>query len=154
MNALIFYSLYNYNKGIKMKKLILTTVLYSSSIIASDITVEITNLLNKNGNLSIGLYNKNDDTFSKISQYYKGINLKIHSDKEIYTFKNIPNGVYAISTIHDENENKKLDKNFLGIPTEGYGFSNNIRPMFRGANFEESKFVLNSDKTITIKMGY
>lgn len=137
-----------------MKKLILGTVLTISSLFAKDIYVEVTNILNQNGKLAIGLYNKNDDTFANMTKYYKGANLDIDDTKVIYEFKNIPNGTYAISVIHDENDNKKLDKNFLGIPTEGYGFSNNIRPAFRGANFDESKFVLNIDKSIVIKLGY
>jgi len=137
-----------------MRKLILSAVLFASTIIASDITVEVTGLLNKNGKLSIGLYNKNDDTFANISKYYKGVNLTINDSKVIYTFKNIINGTYAVAIIHDENKNKKLDKNFFGIPTEGYGFSNNIRPSFRSANFEESKFQLIDDKNIVINIGY
>ncbi|MEA1954283.1 MAG: hypothetical protein U9O24_07810, partial [Campylobacterota bacterium] len=70
-----------------MRKLILSTVLFASTIIASDITVEVTNLLNKNGKLSIGLYNKDDDTFANMTKYYKGVNLKIDSNKTSYTFK-------------------------------------------------------------------
>ena len=137
-----------------MKRLILGVVLATSMLSANSINVEVTNILNKNGKISIGLYNKDDDTFSNMSKYYKGVNLDINDTKVVYTFKNIPNGTYAISIIHDENENKRLDKNFFGIPTEGYGFSNNIRPSFRGATFKESMFTLNSDKNIVIKMGY
>ena len=137
-----------------MKKTIVATVLFASTLIASDITVKVTKLLNKNGKLSIGLYNKNDETFANMSKYYKGVHLVINDSKVIYTFENIPNGTYAVSVIHDENKNKELDKNFFGIPKEGYGFSNNIRPSFRGANFEESKFKLSSDKNIVINIGY
>ena len=137
-----------------MKKLILGTVLTASILSANNITVEVTNILNQNGKIAIGLYNKDDDTFASMSKYYKAINLEINDKNVIYTFKNIPNGTYAISVIHDENENQKLDKNFFGIPKEGYGFSNNIRPSFRSANFEESKFKLNSDKNIVINIGY
>ena len=137
-----------------MRKIILGTILTVSSILAGNINVKITNILNQNGNIAIGLYNKDDGTFTDMSKYYKGVNLKIDIQEVIYIFKNIPNGTYAISVIHDENKNQKLDKNFFGIPKEGYGFSNNVRPIFRGANFEESKFRLNDDKNITIEMGY
>ncbi len=44
---------------------------------------------------------------------YKGIYLPISSNEIIFIFKNIPNGNYAISIFHDENNNKKLDKNIL-----------------------------------------
>ena len=105
------------------------------------------------GKLEIGLYDK-AEKFLKIDKIYQGSSININEKNFKVIFKNIPNGVYAISLYHDTNENKKLDKNFFGIPQEGYGFSNNIRPKFRSANFEESKFNLNSDKTITIKIGY
>ena len=38
---------------------------------------------------------------------------------------NLPPGNYGVAVIHDENKNKKLDRNFLGIPKEGFGFANN-----------------------------
>ena len=60
-----------------MKKIILGTVLALSSILANDIKVEVTDILNHNGKISIGLYNKNDDTFANMSKYYKGVYLKI-----------------------------------------------------------------------------
>ncbi len=137
-----------------MKKSILGAVLTLSSLLANDITVEVTNIFNQNGKIGIALYNRDNKSFANMSKFYKGVYLKIDGKKVIYTFKDIPNGTYAISVIHDENENKKLDKNFLGIPKEGYGFSNNIRPKFRGATFKESKFKLNRDKNISIKLGY
>ena len=40
-------------------------------------------------------------------------------------FTDLPAGVYAVSVFHDENMNQKLDKNFVGVPKEEYGASNN-----------------------------
>ena len=37
----------------------------------------------------------------------------------------LPPGNYGVAAIHDENSNHKLDRNFLGIPKEGFGFANN-----------------------------
>ena len=50
----------------------------------------------------------------------------------------LPPGDYAVAAIHDENRNAKLDRNFIGIPKEGFGFANNPRvllsaPTFRAA---------------------
>jgi uncharacterized protein (DUF2141 family) len=39
-------------------------------------------------------------------------------------FRNVTAGIYAIAVMHDENDNRRLEKNFLGVPTEGYGVSN------------------------------
>lgn len=54
--------------------------------------------------------------------------------------EDLPHGKYAISVFQDLNENGKLDTNFLGIPTEPYGYSQNPRPRFRAATFEEAAF--------------
>lgn len=51
----------------------------------------------------------------------------------------LPAGSYAVQVMHDENDNGKLDSNFMGIPIEGYGFSNNPQVM-RKALFSEAKF--------------
>jgi uncharacterized protein (DUF2141 family) len=58
-------------------------------------------------------------------------------------FENIPSGTYAVSVFHDENSNGKLDTNFLGIPREGVGASNNAKghlgpPKFSAAAFHHS----------------
>jgi uncharacterized protein (DUF2141 family) len=45
---------------------------------------------------------------------------------------------------HDENENKELDTNFIGIPREGMGTTNNKKPKFRAPKFEEASFKLES----------
>lgn len=137
-----------------MKKIILGITFAISSILASTVDVEVRNIANKNGKIVIGLYNKDDNTFADVSKFYKSVTLDVYGTKVAYKFKDIPNGAYAIAVFHDENGNGKLDKNFLGIPKEGYGFSNNIRPKLRGATFKESRFVLNGDKKIVIKLGY
>jgi uncharacterized protein (DUF2141 family) len=55
-------------------------------------------------------------------------------------FTGIPQGVFAVMVFHDENRNGKLDKNFVGIPKEGYGASNNPAKKMRPPNFDEAKF--------------
>ncbi|MDX1912377.1 MAG: DUF2141 domain-containing protein [Saprospiraceae bacterium] len=52
----------------------------------------------------------------------------------------LPAGRYALSCFHDVNGNGKLDTDWVGIPTEPYGFSNNARPKFRAPRWSESVF--------------
>jgi uncharacterized protein (DUF2141 family) len=59
---------------------------------------------------------------------------------------------YAISCFHDENRNKTLDMNWLGIPKEGYGFSN-YNLAIRVPTFEECKFIV-SEKNQGIKINF
>jgi uncharacterized protein (DUF2141 family) len=70
-------------------------------------------------------------------------------------FSDVPQGIYAVSVFHDENLNGKLDKNFVGIPKEGYGASNNPEKKRRAPTFDEAKFSLNTtEQTIEIKLIY
>jgi len=56
---------------------------------------------------------------------------------------NLPNGEWAVAITQDTNNNDKLDKNFIGIPTEPYAFSNNVRPTLAAPDFNECKFLVN-----------
>ena len=63
-------------------------------------------------------------------------------------------GPKAVRLYHDENGNGKLDTNFFGIPTEGYGFSNNPRSRFGEPSLEDRLFELRSDTTIHVRLIY
>ena len=54
----------------------------------------------------------------------------------------LPQGEWAVAITQDMNNNNKIDKNFLGIPTEPYAFSNNIRPTVAAPDFNECKFIV------------
>src|SRR5207245_10973730 len=70
-------------------------------------------------------------------------------------FKDLPQGTFAISVLHDENGNGKMDKNFVGMPKEGYGASNNPKKKKRAPTFDEAKFSLNSsEQAIEITLIY
>ncbi|MBJ6145678.1 DUF2141 domain-containing protein [Hymenobacter sp. BT559] len=51
-------------------------------------------------------------------------------------------GEWAVAVSQDLNNNDKLDKNFLGIPTEPFAFSNNVKPRLAAPKFEECKFTV------------
>lgn len=70
------------------------------------------------------------------------------------TFPGFNAGTYALVVIHDENKNKKMDKNFLGIPKEGFGFSNNPKVGLSAPSYEKATFTMDGDKTIEIKLIY
>lgn len=73
-------------------------------------------------------------------------------DSAIFRFTDLKPGTYAVAISHDENGNGKLDSNIVGMPTEGYGFSNNPRVM-RKPTFEEARFeVGRDDLAITVDL--
>jgi uncharacterized protein (DUF2141 family) len=59
----------------------------------------------------------------------------------------LPAGKYAIAVIHDENGNHKLDRNFLGIPKEGFGFANNPRVMLSAPPFQAASTQVSCPET-------
>ena len=62
-------------------------------------------------------------------------------DSARFVFTNVPAGTYAVLLTHDENDNGKLDTNLVGMPVEGYGFSNNPQVM-RKPTFDEARITL------------
>jgi len=66
--------------------------------------------------------------------------IKIRKTQARCDFEDIPPGTYAIAVIHDENMNGKLETNWLGIPTEGYGFSNDATGMIGVPSFSAASF--------------
>jgi uncharacterized protein (DUF2141 family) len=66
--------------------------------------------------------------------------VRVQNKRAVCVFQGLPPGEYAVVAMHDENDNGKMDYNFLGIPVEGYGFSNNPRVLLKAPVFEAAKF--------------
>ena len=118
------------------------------------IHVEISGINDIKGLVSIGLYS-DENGFPDKGKEYKGKEVKVTGKTVVHTFKDVPFGTYAIAIFHDTNSNTKLDKNFLGIPKEGYAFSNNVfGALGLPPGFKDASFKLAGNKTVKIKMEY
>ena len=120
------------------------------------VQIEITDIKNTNGDLSCSLFSSKEGYPEDHSKAYQNIHVKIDSNQAICEFKNIAPGTYAAIILHDENKNGKIDKNFVGIPQEGYASSNNERPRFSAPRFKEASFKVSPVvfTKIKVKMGY
>jgi len=136
-----------------VKKLILSTLLAPILLFSSTLTLEISNIKNQKGSLVIGLYNK-AEVFPTVSKALYKQTIEIKGTTLVATFDNIADGIYAVAIYHDENNNHLLDKNFFGIPREGYAFSNNFKPMFSKPKFKDAQFELKEHRILKIKMNY
>lgn len=139
-----------------MKKSILTfmgIVVATLSLLAADgknnLTVVIKNMKNTDGVLRVTLFDSESNWLKKGDM--KLVNID-NTEAVMITFENLPDGVYGVAVVHDANSNEEMDTGTFGIPTEAYGFSNDARGMFGPANFDESKFEVNSDKEIEINI--
>ena len=69
-------------------------------------------------------------------------------------YKDLKNDQYAIRYYHDENIDDELDTNILGIPKEGYGFSNDAYGKFGPKDFKEWLFEVSGDTKIRMNTEY
>jgi uncharacterized protein (DUF2141 family) len=76
----------------------------------------------------------------------------IGGDHAVCEFKEVTPGTYAVIVFHDENQDGKLDKNFLGVPQEGYAASNSVRHLMSAPEFEEASFVVPAAAVTPIKV--
>ena len=113
----------------------------------------------KAGTLMLAIYN-NAEAFEgsvvkeKRSEVgvFKGLELYLEPKDSMQLSIEIPDGEYAIAFFIDANGNKKLDKNFLGIPKEQFGFSNNAMGTLSAPSFEQAKFKVAGNTVQNIKL--
>lgn len=137
-----------------MKRLLLLIFgilcLYSLNAQCS-LTIEITGIKRIKGNLYIALF---DSKEAYDHNRYKGKMIKVEAHKSKILFEDIIAGEYAVSVFQDENENGRLDTKIFGIPAEKYGYSNNVNAfkLRRRPTFDECKFEIKEDTTISIQL--
>ena len=135
-----------------LNTIVLILLLTPFFLYAGTLEVIVKGIENKQGSIHIGLYHKKKG-FLNPSKQYKGIKRLLKNASTSYRFKDLSSGVYAVAIFHDSNNNNILDKNFLGIPKEGYGVSNNPKT-FGKPTFEACKFKLETNKKIIIELNY
>lgn len=114
--------------------------------------ITLTNL-KKAATIYIAVYNKASD-FGNPHKAYKKVVLKpAPGNTQSVTVTDLPTGDYAIAVYHDYNENRKIDKNLFGIPTEPFAFSNNVRPVVSAPSFKDCLIKLgDKDLSVSIKL--
>lgn len=117
------------------------------------LTVKITHLQNENGSVEVSLYEKGNH-FPCPGKHFKKVRVNIKGNVATCQFSGLKNGDYAIAMYHDENGDKKCNKNMFGVPTEGYAFSNDARPFLSPPKFKSCLFWVTENRTIKIKMVY
>lgn len=115
------------------------------------IKLEVTNIECPKGILRVSLYNKSDE-FLKEGAEYRKLKLDVNSNGLCCTIDKLPAGEYAIAMYHDKNEDGECNRSWLGIPTEGYGFSRNFKPVLAPPSFKKVKIKVEGETFVKIKM--
>jgi uncharacterized protein (DUF2141 family) len=117
--------------------LLLLTVLPA---LAVPLTVTIEHVRNDRGDIRLSVFASAEEWPSHSSMKDDYV-VPAHAGSVVFKL-DLPPGIYAINGFHDENRNKKLDRTALGIPEEGYFFSNNAKPFLSAPSFDAAKFTL------------
>src|ERR1700737_3156011 len=108
--------------------------------VASVLHVRVVNLRNSTGQVICTLFNSPmafpTDSTGALAQ----IAVPIKDNAALCSFGGLAPGKYALVAFHDENSNGKFDRNWFGLPKEGYTFSNNVRPVFSPPAFKAAAF--------------
>lgn len=115
--------------------------------------ITVPNVNKIEGKIQVSLYNTKD-RFIRKGQEYNSQTRKVSSNSETFIFKDLPVGTYAVALYHDENSDGKCNTNLIGIPKEGYGFSQNFKPSLSAPKFDDAKFKLEKETEISIKLIY
>lgn len=111
----------------------------------SALKVNFTNYEAGKGILYIRLGDENDELITTAQ-------IDLSSGESFYEFAQLKEGKYTIRCFQDLNGNQQLDKNFIGIPKEPYGFANNPEVRFGPPSVKEQTIEIKGDKSLIIKL--
>ncbi|SDR88631.1 DUF2141 domain-containing protein [Gramella sp. MAR_2010_147] len=130
-----------------MKTLIITILMLVFSLISTaqnSVEITMTGFESNEGKAVFGLYSSKENWLEKT---FKTLKTEIIEGEATIVFQDLPDGEYAISAFHDEDENGELDM-FLGFyPAEDYATSNNAPAKFGPPNWKDAKFELKNGST-------
>ncbi len=104
---------------------------------AADLIVTVKDVRGSKGDVRIAVYDQGNYMHEGQTTLKQHVTAEAGQVK--FVFHDLPPGTYAVSSFLDENGNGKLDRNFMGIPKEGYGFSNDARGTAGPPTFSQAK---------------
>lgn len=115
------------------------------------LTITVEGMDSTQGNLGILIFNSPKGWAEDRQAALKDISIPAQAPTQRVQVK-LPAGQYAIALIHDVNVNHKLDKNWLGMPKEQWGMSNNPHATIKAPPIEKAMFTLDGDKEVKIQL--
>lgn len=123
-----------------------------SSPAACTLTLIVEGMNSNIGNLGVLVFNNEKGWAEDRTLALKDIVVPAEKGTQTLKIPNLPAGNYAIALIHDVNQNHKLDKNWIGMPKEQWGMSNDPHATVKAPPIAKAMFQLTADKEIHIKL--
>jgi uncharacterized protein (DUF2141 family) len=131
--------------------LLIVLLIFSFGFGQHKLSLDIKGVSSDNGNVCVAIY-QDQNSFLKFDKVFKIGSEKAVKGSTHIEIDDIPVGEYAVAIFHDENGNKKLDTNFMGIPKEAIAFSRGKMKMFGPPRFDECAFEIVSNTNIRIDL--
>lgn len=116
------------------------------------LTVEIEGLRNSVGNIDMLVFNQSVGWPDEIPHSIRAYEVPAVEGNMVLKVENLPPGDYAVIVVHDENLNRRIDKDWRGVPIEQWGMSNNPRVYFKTPAFDRARFRMDTDMQIHIPL--
>jgi uncharacterized protein (DUF2141 family) len=107
-----------------------------------DLQVVVKGLRSAEGQLVLSLFSSAESFPDGIGPTVQKRSVVLAETSAEILFQNLPYGIYAISVLHDTNQNGKMEKTWMGHPKEGFGFSGRPEYKFGPPRFSEASFLL------------
>jgi len=141
--------------------LAMAAVLLCASVAPADeaatatLTAVATGFRSDAGHALASLYDDPDGFPSKPDKAFRKVRAEIRDGRARLVFADIPPGTYGLAVIHDENDSGALDTNWVGMPKEGIGVSNDAKGRMGPPKYDAARFEVAAPATaITLKMKY
>ncbi|MGB0712128.1 MAG: DUF2141 domain-containing protein [Gammaproteobacteria bacterium] len=121
----------------------------------TSIRVKVDGFKGSTGQAIVSLFQKSDGFPERHQHAFRTRVANISGDHADVEFAGVPKGEYAVSVIHDANNNGEADATWLGVPVEGYGTSGNTAVFYGPPKFSDSKVEVKSrTEVLEIEMRY
>ena len=125
------------------------------SINAQTLTVEITNIRNNKGEIVLAVFDDNDSFRKEEASFEKSYHKSDIKTGKMTVEIHLDRGTYGITILDDENNDGEMEYNIIGLPKEGYGFSNFYHRGMSRPDLEDFDFSIGEkDKTVQVKLKY
>jgi uncharacterized protein (DUF2141 family) len=121
---------------------------------SATLTISIDEVRNSKGLIGVLVFRSAQGWPEKVDAASFGKAVEAHPGVTTLVIDDLPSGTYAVVALHDENENQKLDRNFFGMPKEGWGMSNNPKAYLSAPSYSQARFVLKEDTHLQIHLNY
>lgn len=119
--------------------------------LAGGLSVSVEGLRSDKGNVIVALHRDGDPFPDQESPFLGGFR-RAEGEAVSMTFGGLPPGRYAVVVLHDENLNRRVDLDFLGLPIEGFGFSNNALSPLGVPSFDAASFIVPDEGQIDLQI--